>query len=151
MPRLLWTIICQRAILSAQNTITLVDVLDEVQLPVAPPKELLAPRKPRLMIPMKFAVVSLWERGGSREAGRTEARLRMLSPTGKKFVEARYVIELSATQRFRSLSEAAGVPYYGPGNYTMRVDVRSGKHWRHAGSASFALQVQTQRDPKKTH
>jgi hypothetical protein len=138
MPKLLWVVICQRAIVSSQNTVTLVDVLEDVQIP-APPPEYLEPGKPQLMIPLRFAIVGLWERADENDAGQTPARIRMTAPDGKAIGGAPFEINLALTARFRSLSEAPGMPYLGPGYYTVKLETQHNGRWRTAGTSRFRL------------
>lgn len=144
MAKLLWAIACQRAIVSAQNTLTLVDTLDEVQIPAAPPKELTAPGAPVLMVPMRFAIVALWERSTVDEATLTEARMRFFSPKGKKIGETMLRIDLVSAPRCRTIAEAPALPYHGPGDYKFRFDVRDGAdaRWRPVGTpVRFSLRI----------
>lgn len=138
MPKLLWVIPCQRAIVSAQNTVTLIDVLEEVQIPPPPDNLVVDPSQPPL-IPIRFATVSLWERASETDAGRTDARLRLLSPSRKQIGGLEFTIELAVTPRFRAIAEAAGVPYSGPGYYTVHIEIKHGERWRRAGSTGFTL------------
>jgi hypothetical protein len=138
MPKLLWIIACQRALISQQNTITLVDVLEDIQIQ-APPAEMLGSGKPQVMLPLRFAIVGLWERTGESDPGISEGRLRLTSPSGKHFGHATFQINLALTPRFRSLVESGGLPYMGFGTYIARLEIKDGDRWKTAGATRINL------------
>lgn len=138
MPKLLWVIACQRAIVSQQSTISLVDVLEDIQVQ-APTKEMLEGGKPHVMLPLRFAIVGLWERSDEGDPGITEGRLRLTSPSGKHFGHAPFQINLALTPRSRSLVESWGLPYMGFGTYIARLEIKQGNRWKTAGATRFNL------------
>jgi hypothetical protein len=140
MAKFVWAIMCDRAILSSRNTVTLVDLLEEVQMP-RPPNELIAKGKPQLVIPMRFAVVSLWERSDAKDTERASARMRFLAPNNKVIGETPIQIDLKTFPRFRALAEAQALPYFGPGEYAFRFELRVGERWRAVGSTQFTLRL----------
>ena len=106
-----------------------------------PPNELIAKGKPQLMIPMRFAVVSLWERSSAREADRATARMRFVAPNKKVIGETPIQIDLKTFPKFRAMAEAQALPYLGPGEYTFTFDLRVGERWRAVGSTRFTLRL----------
>jgi hypothetical protein len=140
MAKFLWAIVCDRAIVSTRNTVTLVDLLEDMQMP-QPPDELVAEGKPQLMIPMRFAVVSLWDRATPDEASRSTARMRFVAPTGKMLGETSFQVDLKTYSRFRATAESPALPYFGPGEYKFKFDLRVGDRWRPVGSTHFNLRV----------
>jgi len=148
MPKLLWVIACQRAIISQQNTVTLVDVLEEIQTQ-APPREMLEEGKPQVLLPLRFAIVGLWERTSDDDPGLIDGRLKLISPAGKQFGHAEFQINLALTPRFRSTVDAGGLPYMGFGTYTMKLEFKHGNRWRTAGTTRIELKELA--SPPQTH
>jgi len=143
MSKLDWVLICQRAIVSRENSMSVIDIVDEVTIPAPPPdfakKMKAAPTAP--MLPIRFAVVSKWSRNSENvpEAATTLARVRLVAPNGKTFGNAEFSVDLRLNEKAQISSEAQGLPYVGPGTYFARIERQQNGKWIRVGSASLKL------------
>lgn len=145
MAKLLWIIACQRAIVDRENgTITLVDVVENVNIPAPPPE--IAAKKP--LVPFRFAVVTQWERSDFDKSETLEGRVRLLTPSGKRYGESIFSLMIQQ-RRAQIITAAHGFRYTGPGAYSVRVELNISGKWRKVGSTSF--QVNLQEPSAKSH
>src|SRR5262245_50929996 len=114
-----WTVACARSIIDSNtNTISLMDVLEEVQVQGSPPD-----RGSMGLAPMGFDVVSLWSRVNDEEAEMGRGRLEVYGPSDQKLAESIYAIDLTEKLRCRGITRFGGIPVLGTGRLNFVVSL----------------------------
>lgn len=141
MPNLLFVAPCEKVLIDQSNTSSLISIMEEVTVRVIPGGQ----RPPaNAIIPMQWAVLSLWEQTSGYDSGRTfEQRTALVSATGQHLIEA--IGEFTfATPRFRMTNQFVGMPISEPGQHRVKVWIREKasepKEWKEV--ASFPLLIQ---------
>jgi hypothetical protein len=136
MPKLVWTIACQRALVDQANNLSIVQVLEELGFP-APPDD-----RPAigLLVPFTLFVVTQWHREDPHKPEKARARIRLSGPKGEQFASAEFDVDLSSHARARGIAELPGIVYHGAGAYVVRVDIAVGENrWRPVGKTGFSI------------
>src|SRR5262245_4021414 len=116
-----WTIPCRMSIPSADtNNITLVDVLEQITIPIPQPEKPLE----RGLFPALFDVVTLWARENDNKPATGFARLSFLGPDGAALICYEYPIDLSNNPRVRHTGRVIGFPTGKAGRYVFKVEMR---------------------------
>lgn len=126
MATLRWAVCCQRAIVdSATQSLSLIDHLERITLPHAPPPE----NGARPLLPLKFCLVAIWDRSKPELAERGEMRVRLLGPNGDELGQATSPIDLVSGSSARNFVNLPGLPLAGAGRYAFEVCQRSDDGW----------------------
>ncbi len=118
----IWSVLCARTVIDSEtNNISLIDVLEQLNLKVEP-----VPDGKVGLVPIPYEVVSFWRRTRSNEPTQGRARLRLLAPDGKEIGPAHEVqLDLSAHPRLRSRARGLGIPVLVSGEYHFTVELQS--------------------------
>lgn len=138
MARLLWSILCERAIVEERprGLISLIDVLEEVRLPPPPNEDWKAKR---MWVPVKMTLVNYWCRTKENVAEKVEARVRMIGPSKKVLATNTLDVDLQTNTRMRTLFVAPVFPFDGAGEYSFLTQVKAGTRWTNASRCSFRV------------
>jgi hypothetical protein len=140
MARHQWTILCSQATVnSLTNNISLIEVIDEITVPVDPNVDLTIGFPVDTIVPFLSTLVSSFERDDRNTPERLIGRSSLVSPAGRTH-DNNFDVDLSAHQRVRCLITQNGVPIREPGTYVFRVALQdlSGAF---TDVSSFSLQV----------
>lgn len=133
-----WVILCERAVIEeGAKTISLISILENIQLP-APPPTMQKSVPPYLLVPLRLFVVHQWARSNSKSGERQAGRLRFVGPRGQ-FAVQDFVVDLTGSQRARIIGQTIGFPLQGPGVYQCVVEAKSKSRWRKVGGTDFNL------------
>jgi hypothetical protein len=142
---------CEKVFIDqTSNTASIIGIVEEVKIQVIAG----APVAVGLVIPMQWAVLSLWEQASAWEMDRSfEQRLSLLADDGSLLVET--VNEFRFTKpRNRLVTNIIGMPTNNPGMRTLKVAIRektdSPKEWREIANYSFSLTLSSA-SPPVTH
>jgi hypothetical protein len=141
MPNLLFFAPCEKVIIDAGNSSSLITILEEVKI------QLIAgtPVPTGTTVPMQWAVLSLWEQSSAWDQGRAfEQRTTLVSPTGKHLVET--ILSFTFDKpRFRVVSQIIGMPISEPGPHRVKAWIRDKsdppKEWREAASFPILIEL----------
>lgn len=127
MATLRWAVCFQRAIIdSATQNLSLIDHLERITLPHAPPPVDGA----RPLLPFKFCLVTIWDRSKPELAERGEMRVRLLGPDGEELAKATVPIDLMSGSSARNFVNLPGLPLAGAGRYTFEVCQKVDEEWQ---------------------
>jgi hypothetical protein len=146
MARLVWAVFCQQALVDRfSNALSIINVLEEVHV-IRPPEVTGKNVKPAVQ--MQCAVVSLWERDEPSTVESGRVRLRLISPDGKKLLDAFQQLDLATHRRTRLIAELPIVPVAGEGIYRIELHAGTGEVLRKAGSIGYELHYREPLLPK---
>jgi hypothetical protein len=144
MPALLFFAPCEKALVDeTTHTFSLISMLEEITVELVPNADL--PSNP--ILPIQWAIASLWQQHSAYETGRTFQQRTTLSSDNepsKVTIESIADFTFTATApRQRIIARIVGMPIGAPGDYKVRLWIRekteTPKEWREA--ASFPLQI----------
>ncbi len=142
----IWTIPCRQVVNDRDsNNVSLIEVLEEITLPVV------LPPQPQLgLVPAFFYVVTMWSRQDDEKPVEATGKLSIVSPSGEVVLEHEYPIDLREHKRLRSAAVLFGFPARQAGRYHLRTDyrLRSGEEWRPGGA--YPVQVNMPADVSST-
>jgi hypothetical protein len=142
MARLQWVVLCERAIVEDQaKTISLISILENIQLPSPPPQ--LLQNDQNVVLPLRFFVVHQWTRSNPKIGERIATRVLLRDPTGKQYGSQEALVDLTDSIRGRVIGQVVGVPFRGEGVYKCVVQAKVRAAWRTAGTSEFGLIYQT--------
>jgi hypothetical protein len=136
-----WSLICRQPIVDAfSNTLTIVDVLEEIQVGY---EVIGAPGQRPLPAPtIDFVIVSTWTRSGPAPE-ETTFRARFVGPTGKVIGETEQTLVLKDHQRARNLLHARRFPVPESGTYRIEIqEPTKGGRWRTVATLPLDVQIQ---------
>ena len=112
------------------NNISLINVVEEVQLPAQPPQSL-PEAVSRNISPALLELVVLWVRSDMEGPERGFGRVRYIPPGGSATPLGQdFEVDLSTFLRLRSRLRLAGLPTTGEGNFLFKIDGRvAGGEW----------------------
>lgn len=124
MARLLWSLICRRAIVDENfKAVSLIDVLEGIDVGL-PPGEKLS------VIPVESAFVTLWTRlNATKPESPSTQRIRVIGPDGAESPPVFAPMDLSNHRNWRNVVQFRGITFRGPGDYTFVVELGSGDQW----------------------
>lgn len=138
MAKLAWAILCQRALIDTSNSLSLIEVLEEVTL-FKPLPEVPPDKTP--LIPLQFSLVCMWHRSEGGKGETIASRIRLIAPNGKKHELTQHTVDLVRHPRVRAMSKSEGLPFWGSGVYRFVVQYKAGSTWRTAGEVRLDLKV----------
>jgi hypothetical protein len=144
-----WVILCERAVIEdGTKTISLVSILENIQLPT-PPQELTKPGQAVPLVPLRFFVVQQWSRSKPRVGERVPGRVRLIGPK-KEFSAQEFVVDLTGSERARVISQTIGFPLQGPGLYKCVIEAKLKMKWKAVGGTEFSV-VYVNAGPARRH
>jgi hypothetical protein len=139
MAKLDWIILCERAMIEAQtNIVSITGIVENVVIGV-PPSDMIPSDGKLLAVPFKFYIVAQWTRSKLAVAEAAPGRFLFKGPDKKQHGHMDFIVDLTNTPRARVISLSMGFPMAGAGDYTCVVQMKRGKAWHTAGSASFTV------------
>jgi len=146
MPKLVLAAFCERVVIDQfSNSLSIINQLDELQLPRAKIEaELQAlakhkDRKRRLALPMRFALVSIWEREKPTIMESTEMTVRLVAPDGQVLLSFKNLVDLRKHRRWRNLLNITALPILGEGTYQFQIRIRTGVRWKLVHRVAYQL------------
>lgn len=138
-----WSMICEKALIDRfTNNLTIVDVVEEVNLTIQRTSKSEEAGPP--LVPVDFAVVSLWHRSEPSLAEEGKARVRLLSPSGKLLTkESELPIELTGDKlRARNILNCRGVPIRESGEYQVQIQqLQKNGRWKTENVIPIAVKL----------
>jgi hypothetical protein len=133
-----WLICAQRSLLDQQRqTVSIIDLLDTLTLSGPPPPE----AGPLPTLPLEYVVVSLWERDNENVPEVQRIRFNIIGPDDTVLGTQEAEVDLRPLSRARLIIGAYGLPFAGPGKYSVRLDVPDGAGWKPAIEDWFNVAV----------
>jgi hypothetical protein len=144
MPNLLLFVPCEKAIVDTNGSLSLISVMGKLTLKVpsnAPPLP------PNAMLPMQWAIVSIWQQSSDWESGRTfEQRAALVSEAGDILVESLVAFKFTKDQLHQVIANESGMPIGSLGALKVKVWIRDKadppKEWKEVASFPLTLEVQ---------
>jgi len=133
MPKLLWTVCCERAIVDQEtNILSLMGVIEAIRLPA-----------PRTVFGGHMYVVSLWEKEPHDREGTEDFtyRVRLIKPSGEYMGEHSVQVSIEA-KRLRTIVAITGVPFEGPGRYHWVVETLVNDVWQRQSELPLDVELQ---------
>jgi hypothetical protein len=129
MAKLKWLLVCERAVVEeGSGTISLIGVLEQINVSPSPPAA--EKGQPLPVVPQRFAVVQMWTRTDASKPETFVTRVRLFAANGKQFGVSETVVDLSANRNGRVIASAPGLPWAGPGELRIDLQVKKGRSWR---------------------
>ena len=142
MARHIWSVLCNRASIdSTTNTLSLFEVLEEVQAKVSIPSGSAPPTD--LTIPLTVTLASLWERSEMDVAETSESfEVRLKDPNGKELARNEQVFSLDGAKKRMRILLTTQLNVRMSGRFEFRVMERSkaGK-WREVASLPLDVSI----------
>jgi hypothetical protein len=146
MPKLLYFVTAERAIVAQDETISLITTFHgiKVSLEVLQPGAL--PENALIPLPMSWAAVAAWLRMPDDDGKTFELRLVVKLPDKRKIQLALTTFTLAARVH-RTVQNTAAFPLIGPGEYDIELSIREAdsKHtWSKVASLPIAVTLDTE-------
>lgn len=131
MAKILWGVICQRAIIDERTkTLSMIDVMDEIKFGHSEP---IVEGVDWFSIPQACTISVLVERSEIDKPEKPEIRIRIISPTGEIFKSTHdnvgVEVDLSDKNRSRLLANLDSLPFFCSGIYLYAIEVKTGDEW----------------------
>jgi hypothetical protein len=140
MPKLLIFAPCEKVIVAQDNTLSMVTILEELKVQV--PKD--KPVPPNASFPMKWAVLTMWQRQEGEEDKEFEEKCDLLSEEGKNLITA--TSNFKFAKRFhRVLIQMIGFPLQ-PGQCKIKIYLRetvATSEWKEIAEYPLRLDIET--------
>lgn len=133
-----WTVICSRSVIDeASKNISLMDIVEQVTISAESAKQ------KETLLPMPFEVVTLWAKEAATGKSETEARLRLLSPEGKRNPSPNLSRRSSRTSPNAHSNPCSRPTICGRGDVQFCVDLRrqDGETWREVAHIPLQIQI----------
>lgn len=135
MPKLLMFLPCERAIISQDNFLSLISVMESIttQVPVGTtvPENAVAP--------LQWSVATLWQHQPEDNGRQYEQRVQLVLPNGNQVAEVALPFEMAAPL-VRNVATIRGFPISQPGDCSLVLSLRrAGGEWEEI--AAFPLTV----------
>lgn len=138
-----WSVLCLRSIIDRRtNNISLIDVIEEVTVQGSVPHE---PEGKTPALPLTLTLVSLWGREPEDQPAKGEVRISLLTPNHKELKDLSvHTLDLSEKLRMRMFNNSPFLPFYGPGTYRFRVQVKEEgeTEWKEVASVPLNVKVE---------
>jgi hypothetical protein len=150
MPTLLFFVPCEKAIIDRNGALSIISIMGK--LTVGVPSNV-PPPAANAMLPVQWAMVSIWQQSSDWEIGRTfEQRAALVSESGNDLLTSIAAFQFSKeTPLFQVVAQVSGMPMSIAGNLKFKVWVREktepSKEWKEAGSFPFVLEIQPMPPP----
>ena len=143
MPTLLLLAPCEKVVVDQNNACSLIAILEEVKIQVVPG----TPVPVGTVIPMQWAVVTLWEQASAYDVGRTfEQRTALVSASGKHLVElVGQFTSIEHKPRVRLINQIVGMPVSEPGSHKIKIWFRElaqePKEWKEVATYPITIDL----------
>ena len=141
-----WAILCESAIVDKDtNNVSLVNVVEELTLPAAPP-EIAATSDPSQLKPVSLAIVTLFARSDPSVPESGEAQIKIVAPDGRIGLSGQISVDLIQHERLRAIGRTFQMPFPDrlAGQYLLKVEVKTaGLDWEEMFSLPLQVKVQT--------
>jgi hypothetical protein len=140
MPKLLIFAPCEKVIVAQNNTISLITILERLTVQI--PKDKPAP--PDTVFPMKWSILTLWQRQEGDEGREFEEKCELLSGEGKSLISASIRFKFVGEAHSRVIMEIVGFPLQlGQCEIKMYLrDTDATSEWREVADYPVRLQVE---------
>lgn len=143
MPALLLFAPCEKAIVDRNGALSLVSVMAKLTVGVpggAPPLPANA------LLPMQWAIVSIWQQASEWERGRAfEQRAALVSEAGTILLDSVTEFRFTTEPTHQVIVQIAGLPIGAVGANKTKVWIRdkseSPKEWKEAGSFPLTIEI----------
>lgn len=108
MARHLWTVLCSKGILDGHNSLTIIDVVERIDIGAqlvrhaGSQSERDPPLPKRALIKFDLQLISLWMRSALNTPELIDSQVRIVAPNGEVIGGASTPVNLSEAQRFRT-------------------------------------------------
>lgn len=145
MARLIWAVLCERAVTSKEhNNVSLFETLENLSFGIAA-DAVEDQLEGRAFCPFKWRLVMTWERDEWDTPETARARLRHRQPSGSSFMQREMELDLTKGPRHRLFYKGEGFPVMESGvhrfelfSFHQRAPNTRGR-WRKEGSIPFNL------------
>ena len=129
--KIVWAVLCENSVIDRDtNNVSLINVLEQMQLVAEPPVLSEAEPIPESRVPAQMQMVILSERSDMSVPERGRCRLRLITPDGKESHPSEFEVDLTKTLRHRFRMNFQGIPITSQGRYMFTVDVKAETgHW----------------------
>jgi hypothetical protein len=115
----IWSVLCTHAITDkASNNMSLVEVLEEIQLRVEK-----GTSKANTTVPFPIYWVTLWARTEQGESSCAHAKDIVIDPSGNTVLDKKYDVDLSEHKRTRFVRNLQGMPVPSSGQYRFHTQL----------------------------
>lgn len=136
MPKLVLFTACEKPLIGADNSLSLINILHSVK--VFPAQE---PLPPDAVANSNWFIVALWKKEPDDNGGRFQQRVTITDPTST--VRLQMLTEFEFPKGYhRNISRVQGFPASPVGDYTLQISVRNMKQETWIEAASFPLRVE---------
>lgn len=141
MPNLLFFAPCEKVIVDQNNTASIVSILEELKVQTVAGSSI----PPDSLIPMQWAILTLWEQASTWEMGRSfEQRISLLTESGNLLLDSVNEFKFEKP-RHRVIAQIVGMPISDPGIRKIRISIRekadSPKEWKEVSIYSFTIEL----------
>jgi hypothetical protein len=139
MPKLLIFAPCEKAIISQENTVSMITILEELKVQV--PRD--QPIPSNSAFPMQWAILTLWQQQEGDEDKEFEERCDLLSEEGKNLITAKLTFRLPK-RLGRVLMNMVGFPIE-PGQCRIKMylrEIEPSSEWKEIAEYPLKLQVE---------
>lgn len=122
----IWTVLCSRSIIDAEtNNISLVDVIEQVELKKAPKDSGKGSIEEKLVLPLTFTLVNFWVKEKDAKEFKGFLEIEFSDPRDKVLSTIGYVFDVPvANRRMRTRTIVAGLTVNESGIYKFRTKVK---------------------------
>lgn len=132
--KLILSTVAERSLISQlENTLSLVNVIDELSLsPLGQGEQAQPPTGQVILLPFSIAFVAVWEREVSDTVS-IDGKLVVLAPDDTQLAEHKFTVEPSERLRHRMMTTIPLFPFKGAGTYRFMLswgDVPATEAWK---------------------
>jgi hypothetical protein len=122
MPKLLLFVPCERVIVSVEGPISLITVLEKINVNIPEDEEANLPSD--AVVPISWHVVTKWQREDNEVAERYEQRITLTLANGRIPTDSIAAFELTEKPGARNILAVNGFPFSPAGQCTLTVSLR---------------------------
>jgi hypothetical protein len=117
-----WSVLCRKSIIDNEtNNISLIDVLEQIQVNTVTQQKTLKP----VRVPLEYEIVSLWSKDKSPKKASADIQVSLINSDGQIIKEFSHQLEIPLkTKRMRSRTRIAGIELSKSGKYQFAVKVK---------------------------
>ena len=117
--KVIWAVLCETSVVDRDtNNVSLLNVLEQMQLVAEPPVLSEAEPRPEAMVPSQIQMVILSERTDMNVPEKGRCRLRLIAPDGKESHPSDFDVDLTKAPRHRFRMNFQGIPITIQGRYS---------------------------------
>lgn len=138
----IWSVLCARSIIDSEtNNISLIDVIEQVNLPAPPPP---STDGGVTFIPISLELVSLWSRENADAPENRRCRVRVNSPGGLPAgmpTTVEFQVDLTVHQRSRTRARLPGLPIRETGTCSFVVEMSRDGEYTQVASIPLLIMI----------